>query len=369
MQRILGTSEDTGKLLGLDKDWAYRAHQVRRQLRRDLRAQCRPEVGAEAAARRQQPVEQGRPDVRAAGALDRTQDRDGHGPVPRRQARRGSGGPPRARTPSPRTPARWRLQRSSSDGRGAARRCAVCSTRSWRWSCWSLPPAGTSSTTRCSTCACAGSRAASTSCCSRPASPSAKASCDFDSAESYPKAFAVGLSNTLRVALLGIVLATITGHARSASAGCRATSWCARFARAYVELFRNVPLLLQLFIWYFILTEFLPPIDEALQPDRRSSSARTACSIRSRSGRRACLHGCWAWSLGIVAAWDWAKLRAAPLRGHAACPAGGPAGAAGADRRRRVPRLAGRRRAERARDPGEDDDHRGRRRRRSRRNS
>ena len=35
---------------------------------------------------------------------------------------------------------------------------------------------------------------------------------------------------------------------------------------AYVEVFRNVPLLLQLFIWYFVLTEFLPPIDEALQP-------------------------------------------------------------------------------------------------------
>ena len=31
-------------------------------------------------------------------------------------------------------------------------------------------------------------------------------------------------------------------------------------------MFRNVPLLLQLFIWYFIFTEFLPPIDEALQP-------------------------------------------------------------------------------------------------------
>ena len=35
---------------------------------------------------------------------------------------------------------------------------------------------------------------------------------------------------------------------------------------AYVEFFRNVPLLLQLFIWYFILTETLPPIEEALRP-------------------------------------------------------------------------------------------------------
>lgn len=35
---------------------------------------------------------------------------------------------------------------------------------------------------------------------------------------------------------------------------------------AYVEFFRNVPLLLQLFIWYFILTETLPTIEEALKP-------------------------------------------------------------------------------------------------------
>ena len=33
----------------------------------------------------------------------------------------------------------------------------------------------------------------------------------------------------------------------------------------YVDLLRNVPLLLQLFIWYFVLTEKLPPIEEALR--------------------------------------------------------------------------------------------------------
>ena len=70
VQRILGTSEDTGKLLGLDKDWAYRAIKASRQLRRDLRAQRRPEVAAQAAARRQQPVEQGRLHVRAAGEIN-----------------------------------------------------------------------------------------------------------------------------------------------------------------------------------------------------------------------------------------------------------------------------------------------------------
>ena len=87
----------------------------------------------------------------------------------------------------------------------------------------------------------------------------------FDSAESYGKAFVVGLSNTLRVAVAGIVLATLLGTLIGIGRLSRNTlvrSLCA----AYVEFFRNVPLLLQLFIWYFILTETLPPIEEALKP-------------------------------------------------------------------------------------------------------
>ena len=88
---------------------------------------------------------------------------------------------------------------------------------------------------------------------------------EFDSSESYARAYLTGLSNTLRVALLGIVLATITGTL--VGIGRLSRNFLIRsLCTAYVELFRNVPLLLQLFIWYFIFTEFLPPIDEALQP-------------------------------------------------------------------------------------------------------
>ncbi|MFN0185955.1 MAG: amino acid ABC transporter permease [Aquabacterium sp.] len=87
----------------------------------------------------------------------------------------------------------------------------------------------------------------------------------FDSAESYGKAFLVGLSNTLRVALIGIVLATLVGTLVGVgrlSRNLLLRSLCTM----YVELVRNVPLLLQLFIWYFVLTELLPPIEEALRP-------------------------------------------------------------------------------------------------------
>jgi general L-amino acid transport system permease protein len=87
----------------------------------------------------------------------------------------------------------------------------------------------------------------------------------FDSAESYGKAFLVGLSNTLRVAVIGIVAATVLGTL--VGIGRLSSNLLVRsVSTAYVELLRNVPLLLQLFIWYFVLTEQLPPIEEALRP-------------------------------------------------------------------------------------------------------
>ncbi len=87
----------------------------------------------------------------------------------------------------------------------------------------------------------------------------------FDSAESYGKAYLAGFVNTLRVALVGIVCATLLGTAVGVGKLSRNTLVKA-LCSGYVELTRNVPLLLQLFMWYFALTEFLPPIEEALQP-------------------------------------------------------------------------------------------------------
>ena len=87
----------------------------------------------------------------------------------------------------------------------------------------------------------------------------------FDSAESYGKAYLVGLINTLRVALAGIAAATMLGTLVGIgrlSHNLLVRSLCS----AYVEVTRNIPLLLQLFIWYFVLTELLPPVDAALQP-------------------------------------------------------------------------------------------------------
>ena len=83
----------------------------------------------------------------------------------------------------------------------------------------------------------------------------------FDSTESYLKGFAVGLSNTLRVAVAGIVLATVLGTLLGVGRFSRnllVRNLCA----AYVECFRNIPVLIQLLMWYLVLTEFLPGVGQ-----------------------------------------------------------------------------------------------------------
>src|SRR5882757_8572744 len=71
----------------------------------------------------------------------------------------------------------------------------------------------------------------------------------------YLRAFIVGVVNTLRVAAIGIVLATVVGTmigiARLSS------NWLlSRLAAVYVEVLRDVPLLLQLLFWYVLMQGF-----------------------------------------------------------------------------------------------------------------
>ncbi|HEU4661518.1 MAG TPA: amino acid ABC transporter permease [Pseudolabrys sp.] len=79
----------------------------------------------------------------------------------------------------------------------------------------------------------------------------------------YGRAFWVGLLNTLLVAGLGIVFATIIGFivgiARLSS------NWLvAKAASGYVEIIRNLPLLLQLLFWYNAVLKALPPVRESI---------------------------------------------------------------------------------------------------------
>src|SRR5438552_2931341 len=82
--------------------------------------------------------------------------------------------------------------------------------------------------------------------------------------DSYLRAIAVGVVNTLRVAAIGIVLATVLGTmigiARLSS------NWLlSRLAAVYVEVLRDIPLLLQLLFWY-VLMQGLPAARAAWKP-------------------------------------------------------------------------------------------------------
>jgi general L-amino acid transport system permease protein len=70
------------------------------------------------------------------------------------------------------------------------------------------------------------------------------------------------LSNTLRVAIAGIILATVLGTLLGVGRFSR-NALVRGLCAAYVEFFRNVPVLLQLLMWYLVLTEVFPPIQEA----------------------------------------------------------------------------------------------------------
>ena len=86
----------------------------------------------------------------------------------------------------------------------------------------------------------------------------------FDSAESYWRAFWVGLANTLRVAVVGIILATLLGTVIGIGRFSR-NALVRGLCSTYVECFRNIPVLLQLLMWYLLLTEMLPSIQNAWQ--------------------------------------------------------------------------------------------------------
>src|SRR5207342_2717174 len=79
----------------------------------------------------------------------------------------------------------------------------------------------------------------------------------------YGRAFWVGLLNTLLVAGLGIVFATILGFIVGISRLSR--NWLlAKVAGGYVETIRNLPLLLQLLFWYNAVLKALPDIRDSI---------------------------------------------------------------------------------------------------------
>jgi general L-amino acid transport system permease protein len=86
----------------------------------------------------------------------------------------------------------------------------------------------------------------------------------YGATDSYLRALAVGLANTLKVSVLAIILATLLGTVIGLAA-FSSNVLSRQAGQAYVEFIRNVPLLVQLLFWYTLLTA-LPHPREALQP-------------------------------------------------------------------------------------------------------
>jgi His/Glu/Gln/Arg/opine family amino acid ABC transporter permease subunit len=89
----------------------------------------------------------------------------------------------------------------------------------------------------------------------------------YDETYTFGRTFVVGLLNTLLVSVLGILFATLLGFALGVARLSR--NWLvAKIAAVYIETFRNIPLLLQIFFWYFSVLRTLPSPRQSV--DRRA---------------------------------------------------------------------------------------------------
>jgi len=80
---------------------------------------------------------------------------------------------------------------------------------------------------------------------------------DYSEQSTFGDTFIVGLLNTILISVIGIFLATILGFVIGVAR--LSNNWIvSKMAMVYIEIFRNIPLLLQMFFWYFAVLRTLP---------------------------------------------------------------------------------------------------------------
>ncbi|OUR66971.1 amino acid ABC transporter permease [Marinomonas sp. 42_23_T18] len=80
---------------------------------------------------------------------------------------------------------------------------------------------------------------------------------EYTETSTYGRAFMVALINTFVISIMGIILATVIGVVMGLAR--LSSNWLvARLATVYIETLRNIPLLLQMFFWYFAVLSALP---------------------------------------------------------------------------------------------------------------
>lgn len=80
---------------------------------------------------------------------------------------------------------------------------------------------------------------------------------DYTESDSYARVFVIGLLNTLLVTVIGVILATLLGFIIGVSR--LSSNWVInKLATVYIEVFRNIPPLLQILFWYFAVFLTMP---------------------------------------------------------------------------------------------------------------
>ncbi|MCD0502854.1 amino acid ABC transporter permease [Bordetella petrii] len=132
----------------------------------------------------------------------------------------------------------------------------------------------------------------------------------YSPADTYGRAIFIGILNTLRAAVLGIILATILGTL--IGVGRLSKNWLmAKVCSVYVEVMRNVPLLLQLFFWYALITENMPSPRQAANPMPGVFISNRGLKVPSLEGNSLdwILGGLALAIIGTIVAAHWGKKR------------------------------------------------------------
>ncbi len=128
---------------------------------------------------------------------------------------------------------------------------------------------------------------------------------DYNPTDTYFRALLVGFLNTLKVAVVGIVLATILGTLIGIARLSR--NWLlAKLAAVYVEVIRDLPLLLQLLFWYALL-QGLPGPRQAMNPAEGVFLSNRGLKLPWFEWTDAHSFALLAFVLGAIATWFYAR--------------------------------------------------------------
>ncbi len=119
----------------------------------------------------------------------------------------------------------------------------------------------------------------------------------YSSSDTYARALIVGVLNTLKVSFIGIILSVMLGAIIGIAR--LSTNWLvSKIAAIYIEIFQNIPILLQLFFFYAMFYEVFPRPRNALNPVRGVFLTNRGIDIAVPAAHEA--HGYMALAFGVA---------------------------------------------------------------------